>query len=77
MLALLFSSWLALAPAQEVPRNDGWVTDLADMLTPDQEASLEALMESYKSGTTHEIALLTLPSLEGESLDLVTGQRSV
>ena len=68
MLALVVAC-LTLSAAQEVPRNDGWVTDLAEMLTPQQEASLEALMESYKSGTTHEIALLTVPSLDGRSLE--------
>lgn len=59
------------APAAQVdvPKNDGWVTDLAGMLTPDQERSLEILMESYKQGTTHEIALLTVPSLNGESIE--------
>jgi len=51
-----------------VPKNDGWVTDLAGMLSPQQERELETLMESYKQGTTHEIALLTIPSLEGDDL---------
>jgi uncharacterized protein len=67
-LALLAAS----APAQEgrltVPKNDGWVTDLGGLLSTAQERELEALMESYKQGTTHEIALLTIPSLQGESL---------
>lgn len=52
-----------------VPRNDGWVTDLAGMLDPDEERSLEALMESYKAGSGHEIALLTVPELGGNSLE--------
>jgi uncharacterized protein len=52
-----------------VPRNDGWVTDLAGMLDPDEERSLEALMESYKAGSGHEIALLTVPDLAGNSLE--------
>ena len=60
MLALFATVCLTLSAAQEVPRNDGWVTDLAGMLTPQQEASLEALMESYKSGTTHEIATVKM-----------------
>ncbi len=52
-----------------VPKNDGWVTDLAGMLSPQQERELETLMESYKQGTAHEIALLTIPSLEGDDLE--------
>ncbi len=54
-----------------VPKNDGWVTDLAHLLTAQQEQQLEALMESYRQGTQHEIALLTLESLEGEPIERV------
>jgi uncharacterized protein len=53
----------------EIPRNQGWVTDLAGMLDPAQRRELEALMESYKQGTTHEIALLTVESLRGEPIE--------
>ncbi len=53
----------------EIPPNDGWVTDLAGMLEPDEERSLEALMESYKAGSGHEIALVTVPDLGGKSIE--------
>lgn len=68
---------LALLLAVDVPKNDGWVTDLADLLKPAEEQALEALMESYKAGSTHEIALLTVPDLDGrpiEELALETGR---
>ena len=74
---------LALVPlvgtvqGPQVPRNDGWVTDLADMLTDDEERSLEQLMESYKQGSGHDIALLTVPNLGGrpiEELGLAVGR---
>ena len=69
MLALLLSALPIVAAADlEVPENDGWVTDLGDMLSAGQEAELESLMESYKLGTGHDVALLTIPSLEGEPL---------
>ena len=54
---------------QAIPRNDGWVTDGAGFLTPQQEQALEALMESYKVGSGHEIALLTVADLGGRSLE--------
>ncbi len=57
---------------QAVPRNDGWVTDGAAFLTRQQEQALEALMESYKVGSGHEIALLTVPDLGGKSLERYT-----
>lgn len=70
---LLFLGFLGLwsPPSLEVqvPRNDGFVTDLAGLLNSSQEKELEFLMESYKSGTSHEIALLTVPDLGGESIE--------
>ncbi len=61
---------LAAAHAQEsIPANDGWVTDLAGFLTASEERSLESLMESYKAGSTHEIALLTVPELGRSSIE--------
>lgn len=65
---LILTAALAAAPAA-IPKNDGWVTDQADMMTAQQEATLETLMESYRSGTTHEIALLTVSSLKGQALE--------
>ena len=55
--------------AQDIPANDGWVTDLGGFLSPQQETTLERLMESYKQGSEHEIALLTVPDLGGRSLE--------
>lgn len=63
---------LAGAPVlaeEAIPPNDGWVTDLAGFLEPQQEQSLEQLMESYKVGSSNEIALLTVPTLGGRSLE--------
>jgi len=74
ILSALFLAVAATAPAAqesrlEVPRSDGWVTDLAGMLSDAEERRLEDLMESYRRGTTHEIALLTVPSLQGEPIE--------
>ena len=54
---------------QPVPPNDGWVTDLAGLLDPEQERQLEVVMQSYQSGSGHDIALLTVPDLQGEPID--------
>lgn len=74
LLSALFLAVAATAStAQEsrlaVPKNDGWVTDLAGLLSATEESELERLMESYRLGTTHEIALLTVPSLQGEPIE--------
>ncbi len=57
---------------QEIPANDGWVTDLAGLLSTSEQSALEELMESYRSGSGHEIALLTIPSLESDALESFT-----
>lgn len=69
MISLFAGLLLAVAADIDVPRNDGWVTDLAGLLSPQEELALESLMESYKRGTTHEIALLTVESLGGEPIE--------
>jgi uncharacterized protein len=68
-LTLIASAGLALGAQISVPANTGWVTDNAQILSSSERQQLELLMESYRSGTTHEIALLTIESLEGESLE--------
>ncbi len=53
-----------------IPKNEGWVTDLADMLPAQRETALEARMESYRSGSSGaEIAVLTVPSLGGQPIE--------
>jgi len=55
--------------AEGVPANDGWVTDLAGFLGPEQERALEALMQSYEAGSDNEVALLTVPDLGGQPIE--------
>jgi len=60
---------LAASAKSAIPKSDGWVTDLGDFLTAEQERALEALMASYKAGSGNEIVLLTVPDLGGRSLE--------
>jgi len=69
VVAVLLPAPARAAVEVQVPRNDGWVTDLAGLLDDAQERQLEALMESYKRGAGHEIALLTVPDLGGEPIE--------
>ncbi len=66
---LCLANFSAASPQVEVPKNDGWVTDLAGILTPSTERKLEALMESYRQGSGHEIAVLTVPELDGQPIE--------
>jgi uncharacterized protein len=72
--AVLGAALLCLAATappldRDVPRNDGWVTDRAGLLTASQEQELEALMDSFQRGSGHDIALLTVPDLQGEPIE--------
>lgn len=69
LACLCMASSLAASPQVEVPKNQGWVTDLAGILTPSTERKLEALMESYRAGSGHEIAVLTVPELNGMPIE--------
>jgi len=68
LLAALLSLSLTLQEA-DLPAAQGWVTDLANLLSAEQREELSGLMESYRSGTTHEIAVLTVPDLGGRALE--------
>jgi len=66
---VLFGLLFLLAPpvfAFEIPANDGFVTDTAGIIAPDEEAILEQTLSDYRSETSNEIAILILNSLEGE-----------
>ncbi len=71
LTALLCAFGLVFAQGSAgIPKNDGWVTDLADMLPAQRETALEARMESYRAGSSGaEIAVLTVPSLNGQPLE--------
>jgi uncharacterized protein len=51
------------------PKAEGYVNDLAHVLTAPQRQTLETLCLSYHAGTGHEIAVLTIPSLGGDALE--------
>jgi len=69
LASLLLCLLGALPQGFQVPHNDGWVTDLAGVLSPQEERSLEALMESYHAGSGQEIALLVVPDLGGRTVE--------
>jgi uncharacterized protein len=70
-LSVLFL--LAAIPAlAENPKNihpSGYVTDLAGVITPDTKARLEALCREVEEKTGAQMAVVTVHSLEGESVE--------
>lgn len=76
MIQTFLSILLLLCPfisspsfALEVPPLTGRIVDLANLLPADVAASLSAELAEHERKTGNQIAVLTLPSLEGESLE--------
>ena len=60
---------LSVGFALDVPPLTGRIVDLAGLLAPTVEASLSAELAMHERRTGNQIAVLTLLSLEGESLE--------
>jgi uncharacterized protein len=63
MWTLIFLAALA------IPTHTGYVTDVPNVLSLAQRSSLEAKLEEYEKSSTNEIAVLIIPSLQGEDLN--------
>ncbi len=55
--------------ALTAPAPQGFVTDLAELYTPEEQLDLESFLISVNENQTTEIAVLTIPSLQGDSLE--------
>lgn len=62
---------VAAAPASgaDTPALVGRVTDLAAVLSSGERSALTQMLASYEQETTHQIAILTMPSLSGETIE--------
>jgi uncharacterized protein len=71
LLVALFWTVLdsAVAFALNVPPLRARVNDLAGMLSPQDAQSLEQRLASFERDTGHQIAVLTVPSLEGDAIE--------
>ncbi|MGI9537346.1 MAG: TPM domain-containing protein [Desulfocapsaceae bacterium] len=72
IFCLFFSLALFLAvqaSALEVPRLQGRVNDYGELLSPATEASLESVLKSLESSDSTQIVVLTIGSLQGDSLE--------
>lgn len=69
---LLVLCWIAGAAgawAREVPYLQGRVTDDAEILSADARARISGMLEALEGQTTDQVAVLTVASLEGESVE--------
>ena len=66
---LAWGSVFPMAQAVTIPPNDGFVTDAAGLLTPEQKQAIEADLGAYRQATSNEIAVVTLPGLQGQPIE--------
>jgi uncharacterized protein len=59
----------ALRSEGDVPKLEGRVNDYAKILTSQEREALNATLAQYEIETTHQIVVLTVPSLDGEAID--------
>ena len=61
--------FLSPAHAIDVPKVQGYVNDYADMISPSAESRIEAELRAFEQSDSTQISILTIPSLEGESIE--------
>ena len=66
---LLVPALISFALALNVPPLRGRINDYAGLMPPDRARTLEERLARFESDTGHQIAVLTIPSLEGDSLE--------
>ena len=65
----LFAPFIAAADRQTVPRLEGRVTDVARVLSEADRERLNSLLARYERETSHQIGVLLIPSLSGETIE--------
>lgn len=61
--------WLSTPADVWTPETSGWVTDLGELLSPEEEWQLAGILLTYRDETGHEFAVLTVPGLDGEAIE--------
>jgi uncharacterized protein len=69
VFSLLIALWPGAAAALEVPKLTSRVMDQAALLEPAERAALERHLQAYEQSTGHQFALLTVNSLDGDSIE--------
>ncbi len=69
LLAALFALFTLDAFAQSFPPLTGRVVDAANLLKPEERASLEAKLKAHEDRTSDQVVVATIRSLEGTSIE--------
>jgi uncharacterized protein len=66
---ILVALALGLASALDVPPLRGRVNDYAGVMSQNQVRSLESQLAQFEQDTGHQVAVLTIPTLDGEDIE--------
>ncbi len=66
---LFFILWMSSTSGLDVPGLKGRVNDHGNMLSSSTEAQLEAVLKDLEQTDSTQIVVLTIPSLEGDSIE--------
>src|SRR5205823_11800416 len=69
LVALLVPTIFSFALALAVPPLRGRINDYAGMIQPDKARELEGRLSDFERDTGHHVAVLTIPSLNGDALE--------
>ena len=69
LVFFLILSINSFVPALDVPPLRARVNDLAKILTPEKTQQLEEQLRQFEQQTSHQIVILTIPSLEGDPIE--------
>ena len=60
---------VAIAARNVVPKLIGWLTDTACVLSLIEIGRINQMLSAYESETSHQLAVLTVPTLDGDSIE--------
>ena len=69
LLMLIAAGFGVQAQRAVAPHNAVWVHDEANVLSASAKAQMEALLQAHRDSTSTQLAVLIVPSLEGEDID--------
>lgn len=70
MLSMALLSVIACSgKSSYIPEYKDWITDLAEVFPAEERQELINLLAEYEKKTSHQIVVLTVPSLQGETIE--------
>ena len=72
LCSVLLLSFAGCTKKDQTPQplaRDGWITDFANILSQEDKSRLSASLAAYEKETCHQIFVLIVPSLAGESIE--------